>query len=229
MIDPSPGFDRTSIYGLVALGFLVWKKDARRLAEVQARKEKNKNSSFDAEMNQSEKRVTKTMTITLYAQPYDISASGFYFKSEEEFQTQSKGLRNEYGEPVEEYEIQFIDGDQIDCELAQAFELNQITFANFLEIAEQWDKHQKTCFIIANGECGYGFNPKHENIETLEIDMYQVDNLKELAEQFVEEGLYGDIPKALEHYLDHEAMARDLSADYSMTEIAGNRLACRCM
>jgi hypothetical protein len=165
---------------------------------------------------------------TLYAQPYDICASGFYFKTDEEFQTKSKGLRNDYGDPVEEYEIQFIDGEQIDCELAQAFELNQMTFATFFNLVEQWNDHEKTCFIIANGECGYNFNPKHENIDTLEIDIYDVSNLKELAEQFVDEGLYGHIPKPLELYIDHEAMARDLSCDFAMTEIAGNRLAYRC-
>ena len=165
---------------------------------------------------------------TLYAQPYDIAANGFYFKTADDFKTQSKGLRNGYGDPVEEYEIQFIDGDLIDCELAQAFALNQINFHLFLEYTEQWNEHQKTCFIIANSECGYGFNPEHENIDNLEVDIYPVSSLKELAEQFVDEGLYGDIPKPLEHYLDHEAMARDLSADYSMTEIAGNRFAYRC-
>lgn len=164
----------------------------------------------------------------LYAQPYDISASGFYFKTDEEFQTKSKGLRNDYGEPVEEYEIQFIDGEQIDCELAQAFCLNQANFVLYLEYAKQWNTHEKTCFIIANGECGYNFNPKHENINTLEIDIYDVSNLKELAEQFVDEGFYGDIPKPIELYIDHEAMARDLAMDFAMTEIAGNRFAYRC-
>lgn len=164
----------------------------------------------------------------LFAQPYDISASGFYFKTAEEFQTQSKGLRNDYGDPVEEYEIQFIDGEQIDCELAQAFCLNQVNFAEYLECVDEWNDDQKTRYIIANGECGYGFNPKAENIDNLEIDIYHVSNLKQLAEQFVDEGLYGDIPQALEFYIDHEAMARDLSADYSMTEIAGNCLAYRC-
>ena len=165
---------------------------------------------------------------TLYAQPYDITAKGFYFKTAEDFKTQSKGLRNDYGDPVEEYEIQFIYGDLIDCELAQAFALNQVNFHLFLEYTEQWNEHQKICFIIANSQCGYGFNPEHENIDNLEVDIYHVSSLKELAEQFVDEGIYGDIPKPLELYIDHEAMARDLAMDFSMTEIAGNRFAYRC-
>ena len=45
----------------------------------------------------------------LFAQPYDISAAGFFFGNLEEYETKSEMLRNAYGEPVEEFEIQFID------------------------------------------------------------------------------------------------------------------------
>jgi antirestriction protein len=48
--------------------------------------------------------------------------------------------------------------------------------------------------------------------------------LRELAEQFVDEGLFGDIPERLQSYLDYDAIARDLGFDYTETEIAGQRL-----
>lgn len=60
------------------------------------------------------------MTILLYAQPYDISAEGFYFRDTEEYAKKSEKLCNRYGDIVEEFEIQFIDGDLLDCELAKA-------------------------------------------------------------------------------------------------------------
>ena len=44
----------------------------------------------------------------LHAQPYDISASGFYFDSLEDYQAKAAKARNDYGDPVEEFEIQFI-------------------------------------------------------------------------------------------------------------------------
>ena len=56
----------------------------------------------------------------LHAQPYDLSATGFYFEAVEEFDAKAKANRNDYGQQVEEYEIQFIDGDDIDCDLAKA-------------------------------------------------------------------------------------------------------------
>ncbi|MEM9211537.1 MAG: hypothetical protein AAGA63_08615 [Pseudomonadota bacterium] len=67
--------------------------------------------------------------VQLHAQPYDLAAKGFYFESAEEFDTKSKSNRNEYGQPVEEYEIQFIDGEDIDCDLAKAIGIHQGNFA----------------------------------------------------------------------------------------------------
>ncbi|MEP3296768.1 MAG: hypothetical protein ABJO27_09875 [Pseudoruegeria sp.] len=61
----------------------------------------------------------------LHAQPYDLSAAGFCFQTAEEYAEKANALRNDYGAPVEEFEIQFIDGEHIDCELAQAIGLNQ--------------------------------------------------------------------------------------------------------
>ncbi len=165
---------------------------------------------------------------TLYAQPYDMTAEGFYFKSAEEYETQASALKNEHGDAVEEFEIQFIDGDDIDSELAKAWEVNQLNFARFFEVAEEWDEHEKTLFIIAVGEAGYSFDHEHVSPSDFDVDIYHLDSLKELAEQFVEEGLYGEIPLSLQYYIDTDAMARDLAVDYSETTIAGQRLIYRC-
>ncbi len=57
------------------------------------------------------------MTIQLHAQPYDLAATGFYFETYEEYADKSAKLRNDYGDRVEEFEIQFIDGEAIDCDM----------------------------------------------------------------------------------------------------------------
>ncbi len=41
--------------------------------------------------------------------------------------------------------------------------------------------------------------------------------------QFVDDGLFGEIPAAIANYLDYDAIARDLSADYAETIIDGAR------
>ena len=166
--------------------------------------------------------------IRLYAQPYNIDASGFVFENEEEYEAKSRKNRGRFGNPVEECEIQFIDGDPLDAEFARAFSLNQASFADFLRLADEWEDHEKTRFIIAVGECGYDFDPICGDIDQFDIDIYEVHSLKELAEQFVDDGLFGEVPTTISNYIDYEAIARDLSVDYATAEIAGDRLAYRC-
>ncbi len=167
------------------------------------------------------------MNITLFAQPYDVSANGFYFKSVEEYVAKVKTLKNDYGDQVEEFEIQFIDGEAIDCDLAKAIGINQANFNNFLECVESWEDHEKVNVIIAVGECGYNFDP-NDSPGLMGVDIYAVETLRELAEQFVDEGLYGEIPESLQYYIDFDAIARDLSVEFTETTIAGGRYVYAC-
>jgi len=168
------------------------------------------------------------MTTLFYAQPYDISAEGFYFRDAEEYQHEVKATKNCSGDPVEEFEIQFIDGGILDCDLAKAWGLNQVNFAAFIEAVNAWDEEDKICFILAVGECGYGFDPNHVDPSDFDVSIYRVDSMRDLAIEFVEEGLLGDIPKHLQYYIDYDAFARDLAMDYSEAVIAGERLIFRC-
>lgn len=88
-----------------------------------------------------------------------------------------------------------------------------------------WEKFQ---FIIAVGECGYSFEADTVSSDNFDVDIYGVESLKELAEQFVDEGVFGEIPESLQCYIDIDAIARDLGMDYSETTIAGNNFVYRC-
>jgi antirestriction protein len=165
---------------------------------------------------------------TLYAQPYDFYAAGFYFDTVEEYTEKAANNRNSYGGIVEEYEIQFIDGKDIDCVLFKALGIHQGNFSQYLQACDDWAEHEKRRVIIAVGECGYSFNFSTDTPVSFEVDIYEVENLKELAEQFVDEGLFGEIPPSLASYLDYDAIARDLGMDYTETEITGTRLIYRC-
>ena len=163
--------------------------------------------------------------ITFFAQPYDISATGFYFDSFDDYQAKARTARNDYGQPVEEFEIQFIDGDYIDAAFSEAFGINQANIARFVELADEWSEDEKTRFIIAVGECGYDRDCDPSQID---IDLYEIGSLTDLARQFVDEGLFGDIPDRIACYLDYDLMARDLACDYSQTFIAGRHVVYRC-
>lgn len=163
----------------------------------------------------------------LFAQPYDISAQGFYFHTADEYREKAAKARNAYGSPVEEYEILFIDGEDIDARLFKALSISQGTFARFFEICDEWDEWQKRKVILAAGECGHAVDLS-ASPDDIDIDIYELDSLKDLAEHFVDEGLFGDIPERLQNYLDYDAIARDLGFDYSEAAIAGKRLVYRC-
>ena len=167
------------------------------------------------------------MAIQLHAQPYDLSATGFYFNSYQDYTAKAAKLRNDYGDPVEEFEIQFIDGEHIDCDLAKAIGINQANLKQFLEAVQDWDEDDKTLVILAVGECGYAFGADTQPIE-FGVDIYHLDTMRELAEQFVEEGLFGDIPEPLQFYFDYDAIAHDLAVDYATAEVAGQHLIYRC-
>ncbi|UWQ31634.1 antirestriction protein ArdA [Leisingera sp. M527] len=161
----------------------------------------------------------------LFAQPYDISATGFYFEDMAGYETKAAALRSDYGQKVEEFEIQIIDGEAIDCALAAAIGINQANLPQYFELVEEMDDHDKQVIIIAVGECGYDFDPDPRRFD---VDIYPVATTRDLAEMFVDEGLYGDIPEHLQFYIDYDAIARDLAVDYTETEIAGETLIYRC-
>ena len=128
---------------------------------------------------------------TFYAQPYNISVTGFYFTSAQEFESKADKLRNRFGEPVEEFEIHFIDGEAIDFELARALGIHQVDVGAFIEAAEVWGEHEKRVLIIAAGECGYTVDLKDADPDSFDIDIYEGLTMRDLEIQFVDEGLFG--------------------------------------
>ena len=165
---------------------------------------------------------------TIFAQPYDISANGFYFETTAEYEERAGKLLNSYGDPVEEFEIQFIDGESLDCTLFSALGVHQGNFPAYLGAVEDWSEDDKIKVIIAVGQVGYNFDLGKDNPDQFDVDLYELDSLKDLAEQFVEEGLFGGIPESIQNYLDYDAIARDLGMDYSEISIAGTNYIYRC-
>lgn len=160
----------------------------------------------------------------LFAQPYNLNAIGFYFKSEDEFHNVSSRLVDAHGESVEEFEIQFIDGEDIDAALAKTIGLSQGNIGLYLNAVDDWSEEDKRRYILGVGEYGLEFDLEADDPNELDVDIYHLDSLRDLAEQFVDEGVMGDIPESMRFYFDYDAFARDLAVDYSETEIAGQRL-----
>ena len=169
------------------------------------------------------------MELLFYAQPYDTSADGFFFKNAEDFDAQIENTKNSAGDPVEEFEIQFIEGAALDHELQRAWGLSQANIDAFIDAASSWDDDDKVRFTLAVGECGCGFDPNIVDPIDFDVGIYRMDSMRDLAVEFVERGLFGDVPDHLQNYIDFDAIARDLEVDYSEAVIAGERLIFRCI
>jgi len=100
----------------------------------------------------------------------------------------SDNLVNHYGDLVEEFEIQFIDGDDLDCELFKALSIHQGTIGDYFSACEYLSDNQKIRVILATRECSYSFNYSSDDPDGYDIDTYELDSLRDLTEQFIEEG-----------------------------------------
>lgn len=61
-------------------------------------------------------------------------------------------MLNNFGQPVEEFEIQFINGAEVGAVLAETRGLIQATFARFIEIVDDGSDEEKLPFVIVVGE-----------------------------------------------------------------------------
>ncbi len=126
--------------------------------------------------------------------------------------------------PSKEQEL----NDGLDAKLFEALGVNQASHEAFFEAMTDWSDDDKIKVIIAVGEAGYKFTLGDDEPDQFEVDLYQADSLADLAAQFVEEGLYGEIPDPLRNYIDYDAIARDLSVEYGDILLEGTRYIYRC-
>ena len=152
----------------------------------------------------------------LHAQPYSLDATGFYFESAEDFINQMEGLTDKYGAPVEEFEIQFIDGD--DYKLFEMAGINQATINTWFEEIEPLTDDEKlgVYFLLDQGyplDYALGF---HEDT------CIQESSLEDAAAQLFDECYAHDIPETLRYYIDYEKFARDVRLGGDMVEFEYN-------
>lgn len=174
--------------------------------------------------------MSDTATLDLYAQPYSWDAKGFYFNSLEDYQSKYSKNKDSFGNPVEEYEFQIIDGTSLECELWKALGGDgYVNLPAFFELLDIADDYQIKQIIAKNNVTGHEWHKTAQDyIDASEdVTIYEITGgwrspFAQLAEQFVVDGLYGEIPDSLQYYIDYEAIGRDLRHDgYVETEIDG--------
>ena len=166
---------------------------------------------------------TEQFSTTLFAQPYNLDAQGFYFHSMEEFETQSKNLRDRFGCPVEEFEIQFIDGE--DADLFEACGIGQSNLFMWFDEIDALDDHEKISLYFLAGVLSYSLDIAMSKVD--EVSIFHGD-AQEAAEEFFDDCYAHAIPENLRFYFDMEKFARDLEigGDFNEFEYDGTTFTC---
>ncbi len=158
------------------------------------------------------------MTNIYHATPYDISATGFYFSTYDEYQTKSASHRNEHGALVEEYEIQFIDGEN--GHLFSALSVCQASLKDWFEHFEALESEDTVKATYLAEEQSYLMDDILDRLD----DVYLFEGTAlAYAENYLEDtGLLEQIPESLRFYFDTESFAHDLLLDGDITELLIN-------
>lgn len=141
----------------------------------------------------------------LYANPYATNARGFYFSNYDEYEDGAEASG------VEEFEIQFIDGNDIEQMLFRAMRVNQGNLEQYFDAADEFDEDDAMRIAILMEDLNYDFDYAMDRKDDLVV-YGEFDSDEQFAQEYVDS--IGSIADALgdraEYYFDYDAFGRDL-------------------
>lgn len=161
-----------------------------------------------------------------FANPYDTSATGFYFESFAEYEEKRDALRNSIGLPVEEFEIDVIDGTQEEVQLAAVMEINQGNLERCLEVLESSDDSEwPALFYLLDNRVVNDLDDALSKIN--DVCLYP-GTLIDAATELFDECYAHEIPESVRCYIDYESFARDcrIGGDMCEFKFGGNTFTC---
>lgn len=161
---------------------------------------------------------------TLYANPYNIDATGFYFESVDEFTEKSTNLTDRYGNPVEEFEIDFIDGD--DAALFIACGINQANLNTWFDNIEHLGNHEKINLYYLVSVAGYRLSQALDKVDEPSITQ---SSLRDAAEELFDECWLHEVPENIRFYIDYDKFARDCEIGGDLVEFEYNNHTYTCI
>jgi hypothetical protein len=162
------------------------------------------------------------MTI-LHASPYNPDARGFNFSTAEEFTTQASALLDRYGNAVEEFELQYLDGE--DSQLFEACGINQCNLPTWFDDIEPLEDYEKAALFYLVDQVGYRLNEALEKIADVCISEC---SLIDAASELFDECYLPEVPEAVRPYIDYDAFARDCRLGGDMCEFRFNGATFTC-
>lgn len=153
------------------------------------------------------------MTI-LYANPYNRDAAGFQFTSAEEFTDKADELRDRFGNEVEEFSLDYLNGD--DGALFRACGVDQTNLATWFDEVEPRESYEKAAIFYLCDCCGYNLPDALEKYD--DVALYD-GPLIDAATQLFDDRYLAEVPEAVRNYIDYEAFARDCQLGGDMYEM----------
>ncbi|AOR66218.1 hypothetical protein BBJ41_00870 [Burkholderia stabilis] len=161
----------------------------------------------------------------LYANPYDIEARGFRFTSLEDYNAKYAANRNGWGGVVEEYSIEFLDGNDEDSDLFAQLRVNQGTLSTWFDLMDRdLSTEQKAALAWLVGDRGAKLDDALDQLDDVMIQCGELNDVGgELFEELYAEEL-GKLPEALRYYFDSDAWTRDakLNGDFDTITFGGH-------
>lgn len=160
---------------------------------------------------------------TLHATPYNRDATGFYFTDAHDYESKSTVHVDRYGNLVEEFEIQFIDGD--DAQLFEACGINQANLNIWFDDIEFLQDHEKVNLYYLVGVAGHTLS---QALEKLDDPSITESSLRDAAEELFDECWLSSVPESVRFYVDYDKFARDCELSGDMTEFEYNNKTYTC-
>ena len=163
------------------------------------------------------------MMTTLHATPYNRDATGFYFTDAHDYEAKSTMHVDRYGNLVEEFEIQFIDGD--DAQLFEACRINQANLNSWFDDIEFLQDCEKVSLYYLVGVAGYSLEQALLKID--EPTIFEGD-IKEAATELFDECWLSSVPESIQFYIDYDKFARDCQYSGDMCEFEYSGITYTC-
>ena len=160
---------------------------------------------------------------TLHATPYNIDATGFYFDSAMDYETKATMHVDRYGNLVEEFEIQFIVGD--DAQLFAACGINQANLNTWFDDIEFLQDYEKVCLYYLVGCAGYTMS---QGLDKIDEPSVAESNLKEAATELFDDCYLHSIPESIRYYINYDSFAKDCELGGDLTEFDFNNRTYTC-
>ena len=161
------------------------------------------------------------MKTLLYATPYNLAAQGFYFTNMDDYEAKSKCHLDAYGNLVEEYEMQYINGD--DAALFNVCNINQANLSQWFDDIEFLQDHEKVSLYYLVAIAGYSLDQAVDKIDDPSI---ATSTLRDAAEELFDECYL--VSDATSYYIDYDKFARDcrMGGDLVEFEYANTTYTC---